>query len=64
MTFNPETYSKIVADSPRQIRRCDVFRLLDSLPENDRNSMCYWLAETRPDLSEEVGECMKDISPL
>jgi hypothetical protein len=48
--FNPEQFSKLVADSPALIREQDVFRLFDECADADRLMLFAWLVNERPDL--------------
>jgi hypothetical protein len=59
--MNFEAYSKIVADSPAQIRRCDVFRLLYTCPAVQLPELVFWLMKARPNLGGEVEECLTEI---
>lgn len=52
--FNPEQFSKLVADSPALIRKQDVYRLLDNCDESDRLTLFCWLVGVRPDLTLEA----------
>lgn len=62
--FNPEALSRIVADSPDRIRKCDVFRLIDNCgTAANRAAMVSWLASCRPDLLGEVVEVMDGEFP-
>jgi len=54
---------KLAADDISQLRRCDVFRVLEAADD------CAVLAEAvafiekaRPDLAEEVAECREEIA--
>ena len=48
--FDPGQFSKLIADSPAQIRQQDVFRLFDECAEADRLALYDWLVTVRPDL--------------
>ena len=54
----------VVADSVEVLRRCDVFRLLQTAAEVGATE-CYamqaYIRANRPDLSAEVADCMEDI---
>jgi hypothetical protein len=59
--FNPEQFSKLVADSPALIREQDVFRLLDECAEIDRPTLSAWLTIQRPDLAEELRQVLTEL---
>jgi len=54
------TAIKIAADSIEQLRRCDVFRLLDTYAD-DRQDMAEYIRHHRPDLAGEVTDCLMDL---
>lgn len=56
LEFDPETHSKLVADSPEQIRRSDLARLFEEAPNNadDWQTLRVWLIEKRPDLGADI----------
>lgn len=51
----------IAADSVGQLRRCDVFRVLEWCPAERRAELAGWLVAERPDLAGEVAECLADL---
>lgn len=59
--LNPAAFSKIVADTPAEIRRCDVYRLLDSCPEGQLDNIVNWLLDNRPDLGDEIRDVLSEI---
>ena len=59
--FNPTNFSLLVADSPEQIRKCDVYRLLEAAPIRHLSTLVSWLAWCRDDLTNEVEDCLQDI---
>lgn len=59
--FDPEHYSKLVADSPEQIRKVDVERLMEECPTAHRPTLAKWLRSERPDLKGEVDRIMAQI---
>jgi hypothetical protein len=59
--FNPEQFSKLVADTPALIRKPDVYRLLDECAEFDRPTLSDWLTAQRPDLAEEVRQVLTEL---
>ena len=61
LDFPCSAFIKIVADTPAQIRRCDVYRLLNTVPIRHRSTLIDYLAFERPDLGTEVEECLQDI---
>ena len=60
--FNPADFLHLAANSPEQLRECDVERVLTSCPEEYRAEMADWLDEVRPDLSTEVEEVFQELS--
>lgn len=60
--FNCDAYSKIIADTPAQIRKGDVFRLLYSCLPVNLPQLTLWLATARPDLAGEMEECLVEIA--
>lgn len=54
-------YITIAADSVEEIRRCDVFRVLEWCPAGERAELAGWITGERPDLAGEVAECMADL---
>jgi len=63
LPFDPANHYKLVADTPEQIRRCDVFRLLDETRTIDRPALLAWLTHERPDLDAKVADCLPDLTP-
>lgn len=59
--FNPEQFSKLVADSPALIREQDVFRLFDECAEFDRPTLASWLTVQCPDLAEELRQVLTEL---
>jgi hypothetical protein len=59
--FNPEQFSKLVADSPARIREQDVYRLFDECAEADRHTLAGWLTAQRPDLAAEVQQVLTEL---
>lgn len=53
---------KLVADDIVNVRRIDVFRLLDWYPQLD--GFPDWLKAQRPDLAAEVDAVMKELSEI
>ena len=52
-----------VADTPATIRQCDIYRLTTLAQERGcLRGFCRWLLRQRPDLTEEVVECRKEIT--
>lgn len=60
--FDPKSFSKIVADSPEQIRAGDLERLIDETPTKHRMRMVDWLKAERPDLARRVDAIMGQIA--
>lgn len=59
--FDPAAFLKIVADDLGSLRKCDVFRLLDTCSPENRGPMAAYVVGGRKDLAEEVISCLKDI---
>lgn len=59
--FDVEAFSKTVADAPEQIRRSDVFRLLDTCPREHLDRVADWIKAKRPEFASEVDECLADV---
>lgn len=62
---NEEQYIKIAADSIQELRRVDVFRVLDSIRSDNidgvtRIDLATFIAARRPDLRDEVSEVMRE----
>jgi hypothetical protein len=58
--FNPASAIQIVADDVSQLRRSDVFRLLDTYHEQ-RHAIAAYLRQHRPDLAEEIADCLEEL---
>jgi len=52
---------KLSADSIEQLRKQDVYRVMDSLPDQHIQSMKSWIDEKRPELSDETAEALADL---
>lgn len=57
-----ENRIKIAADSVQQLRRCDVFRVLEWCPTDERAALAEWIVSERADLGDEVAEVMAEIA--
>jgi hypothetical protein len=57
-----ENRIKIAADSVQRLRRCDVFRVLEWCPANERAALAEWIVSERADLSNEVAEVMVELA--
>lgn len=53
-----ETAIKIAANSISELRKNDVFRVLEQ--NNDREALAAYISEKRPDLADEVAEIMEE----
>ena len=63
--FDPSAFVKIAADDIASLRRCDVFRLLDSLQADDRrDAMAAYIRDHRSDLVPTVKEALQVIGKL
>lgn len=56
MPFDPSQFIKLVADTPQQIRKVDVFRLISECETANRRDLAKYLSQVRPDLNSEVAE--------
>ena len=53
----------IAADSPAQLRRPDVYRVVSAACDMAcASAFCDWLAALRPDLQAEITECLQELS--
>jgi hypothetical protein len=57
----PEFIIKIAADSVINLRRIDVFRVLDSCSNDELALSAAYIRQNRPDLAKEVSDCLFDI---
>jgi hypothetical protein len=65
---NEEQYIKIAADSIAELRKTDVFRVLDSVRAGNidgvtRGDLASFIVQQRPDLGKEVAEVMREEFP-
>lgn len=56
-----EAAIKIAADSISELRRADVFRVLEQ--NDDRAGLAAFISAYRPDLADEVAEIMEEEFP-
>ena len=61
-TPTPESALKLVADSIDRLRQCDVFRMLESLEGDNRQTMAKFIIENRPDVTDRVNATMAGLS--
>lgn len=59
--MNIDTHIKLVADSISEVRKCDVYRLLETAEEKDLLYVVNYIKAHRPDLVNEVDECLKEL---
>lgn len=53
---------KVAASDVSRLRRPDVFRVLDERPQGvDLNELAGWLVTERPDLVDEVQDCLAEL---
>lgn len=57
------TLLAIAADSPEQLRRCDVYRVVEAAQDAGMAGFPAWLEELRPDLVDEIAEATTDLAP-
>ena len=56
-----ESLIKIAADSIQTLRKSDVFRVLEQNDVAIREKLANYISTNRPDLVEEVNECLADL---
>lgn len=56
-----ENLIKIAADSIQSLRKSDVFRVLEQNDSDVRCELAAYISKNRPDLSEEVEDCMTEF---
>lgn len=57
-----ETYIGVAANSIEQLRKQDVYRVLEECPLKDRLKLADYIARGRRDLAPEVKDCIEDLS--
>lgn len=60
--FNPALAIQVSADSIEELRRCDVFRVLEWSGAEFREVVAEYIRAHRPDLTGEVGEVLAELS--
>lgn len=55
-----ESAIKIAANSISELRKSDVFRVLEQNGADNRQELASYISEMRPDLAEEVSEIMDE----
>lgn len=60
--FRPETLLPIAAASLADLRRCDVYRVISSAPENCERIMARYITDGRPDLANEVRDVLEELA--
>jgi hypothetical protein len=56
------TILKLAADTPAQLRRCDVYRVISAAYDASCGlAFCFDLTKERPDLTDEIQACMDDL---
>lgn len=60
--FDPAFHTKLVADSIEQLRRVDVYRLLESAPQEHREAMAAYIRKHRPDLASDVAKMLEAVA--
>lgn len=58
--FKPHFALQVVADSWPELRKCDIYRLLDPWFKEDLDALVAAIRANRPDLSEEVDDCLEE----
>lgn len=59
--FNHDQHIKIAADSIDSLRKQDVYRLLESAPQEHRSSVARHIGKHRPEFLDEINESMDDL---
>lgn len=57
------TLLAIAADSPEQLRRCDVYRVVEAAQDVGMAGFAEWLGGLRPDLEDAIAEAVADLAP-
>lgn len=57
-----DMYIQIAADSVEQLRKPDVFRVLDECPTKDRRMLADYICDARKDLVDEVADCLDELA--
>lgn len=61
MSFSPANFVKIAADSIGQLRRSDVWRVLNSCPSAHLQDMARFIRQNRPEYADEIDDCLWEI---
>ena len=56
-----ENLIKIAADNVQTLRKSDVFRVLEQNDSDVRSELAAYISTNRPDLAEEVEDCMSEF---
>ena len=55
-------YIQIAANNIKLLRKCDVFRILDTYHDIPQfNDLCAYIVDNRPDLTLEVENCLAEL---
>jgi hypothetical protein len=60
---SPSFILKIAADSVQQLRRVDVFRVLDNCSEEEQKPVARFIVSNRPDLAGEISDYWSEVLP-
>jgi hypothetical protein len=60
--FNPALAIQISADSIAELRRCDVFRVLEWTPAEHRAVVAEYVCANRPEFAAEVVSVLAELS--
>ncbi len=52
---------KIAGNSVQELRRSDVFRILEQNAEEQRSALAAFITKERPDLADEVTDCLVEL---
>lgn len=60
--FDPAFAIQVSADSVEELRRCDVFRVLEWSGAEHRTTVANYIGAHRPDLAAEIGKVMAELA--
>lgn len=62
MIFNPAQFSKIAADNISELKKDDVYRLLDECGSANREVMAQYIRDNRKEYILEVECCLDELA--
>ena len=60
--MNIDTHIQLVADSISEVRKCDVYRLIETADDSTLMFVVDYIKEHRPDLVDEVDACLGELN--